>query len=189
MPNDSDGTVMLMRMSTKPLTSTSYLVLGLIERCQPATVYDLKQLATVSVFNFWALPHTVLYTETERLAGKGLLDRHQETGGRRRRTYRLTDAGLDALNAWRAEPTSEVAEIRDLAVLKLFCGSDPEALGEAQREAHQAKLDEYLELREELVKLDTPRGVRLALDAGIAVERELVRYWSAVAEGADDPRV
>ncbi len=163
------------------------MVLGLIEQCQPATVYELKQLASVSVFNFWALPHTVLYTETERLAKNGMLDRHQERGGRRRRTYKLTDAGLDALNAWRAEPTDELFEARDLAILKLFCGGDPEALAAKQRAAHQTKLDEYVELREQLAKQDAPRGMRLALDAGIGIEREFVRFWTTMASGPEKP--
>lgn len=169
-------------MSTESLTGTSFVVLGLIEQCQPASVYDLKQLAATSVFNFWALPHTVLYTETERLAKKGLLDRHQEQTGRRKRTYRLTDTGLAELDAWRSKPTDDLCEVRDRALLQLFCGADPEALAEVQVGAHQDKLDEYLELREKLAGGDCPRGTLLALEAGIGIEQQMIRFWASVAE-------
>ena len=87
-------------MSEPRLTSTSHVVLGLIEQIQPATPYDLKRLAAQSVTNFWDLPHTQLYSECARLAGLGLLDEERETGGRRRRIYRLTDAGRKALNQY-----------------------------------------------------------------------------------------
>jgi PadR family transcriptional regulator AphA len=60
-------------MSSPRLTETSYIVLGLLEKAQPATPYDLKQLAQVSTVNFWALPHTQLYTECARLTEQGLL--------------------------------------------------------------------------------------------------------------------
>jgi len=86
------------------LTTTSYIVLGLVEACEPATPYDLKQAAQDSVFHFWTIPHTQVYSESRRLAELGLLSERQEEGGRRRRVYRLLAAGRTALGAWRAEP-------------------------------------------------------------------------------------
>jgi len=83
------------------LTDTSYVVLGLVEVCQPATPYDLKQFAKVSVFNFWSVPHTQVYSECARLAEAGLLDEEREEGGRRRRVYRLTEDGKSELAEWR----------------------------------------------------------------------------------------
>ena len=78
-------------MSSVRLTPTSYVVLGLIEACQPATPYELKQVAQQSIVNFWSLPHTQLYSECSRLAKEGLLDEQRENSGRRRRVYQLTD--------------------------------------------------------------------------------------------------
>ena len=51
---------MLKRVSTPRLTDTSYAVLGLIERFQPITPYQLKQVAQVSILHFWSIPHTQL---------------------------------------------------------------------------------------------------------------------------------
>ena len=99
-------------MSSVRLSTTSYAVLGLLERCQPATPYQLKQAAQVSVFHFWTIPHTQLYTECARLAEAGLLAEQREEGGRRRRVYRLTPAGLEALEQWRSNPETELYELR-----------------------------------------------------------------------------
>src|SRR5258708_39310092 len=91
-------------MSTLRLTETSYAVLGLLEHCEPATPYQLKQIAQESIFHFWTIPHTQLYTECARLAEGGLLDERREEKGRRRRLYRLSAAGRKALKHWRGAP-------------------------------------------------------------------------------------
>ncbi|MBA2505147.1 MAG: PadR family transcriptional regulator [Thermoleophilaceae bacterium] len=160
-------------MSTPRLTPTSYVVLGLVERCQPATPYDIKQVAELSTANFWSVPHTQLYTECARMAEAGLLDEDREDGGRRRRTYRLTVAGRAALEQWSSEPAEELYEHRDLGVLKLFLGGDPAALAEAQLALHEAKLAEF----EETARLEMPAGMRLALESGIGHEKEFIRFW------------
>lgn len=162
------------------LTETSYIVLGLIEQLGPATPYDLKRMAQISTFNFWAVPHTQLYTECARLADEGLLSEQREQTGRRRRIYSLTRRGREALADWLGEPTEEFEEVRDPATLKLFFGGDPARLATAQLAAHTRRLRAYEELFEQLP--DAPSGWRLALDSGIGHERESVRFWSRLAE-------
>ena len=164
--------------TTKRLTETSYIVLGLIEQIGPATPYDLKRMAQLSTFNFWAVPHTQLYTECGRLATDGLLSEQREQSGRRRRIYRLTNRGREALAEWLAEPTEELEELRDPATLKLFFGGDPAKLAAAQLDAHQRKLRSYEQIRAEAT--DWPHGWRLALEAGIGHERESIRFWTGV---------
>jgi DNA-binding PadR family transcriptional regulator len=164
------------------LSETSYIVLGLLEQAEPATPYDLKRLAQLSTSNFWSIPHTQLYTECARLAGEGLLDERQEETGRRRRIYRMTVLGRRILDEWRAEPASDLYELRDAATLKLFFGGDPAMLAAAQLESHGRRLEEYERLRETIV--GAPRGQRLALDLGIAHEREFIRFWSRLSAGA-----
>jgi PadR family transcriptional regulator, regulatory protein AphA len=165
------------------LTPTSAIVLGLLELIGEGTPYDLKQAVGITVGHFWTFQHAQLYTETERLAKAGLLRERREEGGRRRKHYSLTAAGRRALDDWRAEPATEVPELRDLAVLKLFMGADPEALGQAQVAAHEAKLQEYYEIR----KLDLgvePRGPWIALESGIEHERQMIRFWKRLADSA-----
>jgi PadR family transcriptional regulator AphA len=165
------------------LTPTSYIVLGMLEQGEPATPYDLKQIAQVSTNNFWSVPHTQLYTECARLAVEGLLDEHQEQTGRRRRVYRLTARGRAALEAWRDEPASELYELRDAATLKLFFGGDPAKLAATQLQAHKRRLAEYEQLRKGVDAL--PEGQRLALECGLGHEREFIRFWSRVAARED----
>ena len=164
------------------LTPTSFIVLGLIERAGEATPYDLKQRVADTVGNFWSVPHSQLYAEPERLANAGYLVERRERGGRRRRLYSLTDRGREALEAWRSEPTAGLPELRDPGLLKLFFGADERTLATVRRDAHQAKLDAYEAQR----GLDSGEGLRgpwRALEAGIAHEREWVRFWSEIADG------
>lgn len=166
-------------MSTPKLSETSYAVLGLLEFFEPATPYQLKQVAQVSVFHFWTIPHTQLYTECARLAEAGLLSERREQTGRRRRVYRLSKEGRKALSEWRADPDAGFYELRDPALLKLFCGADRPALAEAQLERHRRRLAAYEEIFEQP---ELPDGVRLTLEAGIGHEREYLRFWSRLRE-------
>jgi hypothetical protein len=75
-------------------------------------------------------------------------------------------------------------ELRDQGLLKLFFGADPAALADGQIAVHRAKLDEYNMLRA-AVPADAPRAP-LALEAGIAHEREWVRFWAGWRRGSED---
>jgi PadR family transcriptional regulator AphA len=174
---------MLSAMKEPRLTTASYVVLGLTEQLQPATPYGLKQAAADTVGNFWSLPHTQLYLECSRLAEAGLLSEQREESGRRRRIYRLTRKGSDALERWRAEATGELYELRDVGLLKLFFGSDPEELARRQLDTHKHKLKEYEAQLAECRQLDAPSKVTLAIEAGVGHEREYVRFWSKLLRG------
>ena len=176
---------MMIAMSTPRLSDTSYAVLGLLNLFEPATPYQLKQIAQVSIFHFWSIPHTQLYTECARLAEAGLLDERREESGRRRRVYRLSAAGRKALRAWRADPNTDLYELRDPGLLKLFCGADPASLAEAQVERHERRLHSYQEL---LDQTDMSDGMRLSLESGIGHEREYVRFWSRLQDGRNKKR-
>lgn len=164
-------------MAKTRLTPTSYVVLGLIEQMQPASPYDLKRAVAMGVGNFWSLPHTQLYSECTRLAEAGLLTERREESGRRRRIYRLTQAGAEELDRWRAEPTSQLYELRDAGLLKLFFGADARKLAPWQLEAHEAKLREYEAQLEECRRIDASEGIIHAIECGVGHEREYVRFW------------
>lgn len=166
------------------LSPTSYIVLALIEAAGEATPYDLKRTVGVTLGHFWSVPHAQVYAEPERLATAGYLSERRERGGRRRRHYKLTATGAQALEGWRAEPTAEMAELRDPGILKLFFGGEPERLAAAQLTTHEERLRELERLSERVEgSADMPRGVGLTLRAGIGHEREWVRFWAAIAAG------
>lgn len=173
---------MLRTVSTVRLTSTSYVVLGMLERHEPATPYELKQEAATWLGYFWPVPHTQLYNEPARMARTGYLDEQQETSGRRRKLYRLTGQGREALTEWRSNPTAEMTEIRDLALLQLVFGVNPAALAETQIAAHEKQLALYESLASggPPVAIDAQR-FSWALDAGIGHEREWLAFWRKVA--------
>jgi DNA-binding PadR family transcriptional regulator len=165
-------------VSSPKLTDTSYAILGLIDQWGPSTPYQLKNVAAVSIFHFWTIPHTQVYTECRKLAEAGLLDEQREETGRRRRTYRLTERGRSTLAEWRADPDTEYYELRDPGLVKLFVGADPAALAATQLAAHERRLHSYEAMRESMP--DMPEGMRLALEAGIGHAREYVRFWSGL---------
>jgi DNA-binding PadR family transcriptional regulator len=160
------------------LTPPSYIVLGLLSWTGEATPYRLKQLVAGSVGFFWSLQHAQLYTEPER---GGYLSERREEDGRRRKLYKLTAKGRAALAEWRAEPTAELSEVRNLGLLKLFFGADPAELAAVQLEAHRAELAEYERIREGLAA-DVPDGPRLALELGIRQARTWIEFWQELAD-------
>jgi DNA-binding PadR family transcriptional regulator len=162
------------------LTPTSYIVLGLLELAGEATPYRLKQMVAGSVGYFWTLQHAQLYTEPERLSAAGYLNETRENTGRRRKLYSLTARGRSALHEWRDEPTSELAELREPALLKLFFGADPAKLAEVQVTANRARLAEYEAIRDSMPD-DVPPGPRGALEMGIRFERAAIEFWEEQA--------
>jgi DNA-binding PadR family transcriptional regulator len=165
-------------MEEAQLTPTSYIVLGLLERLRGGTPYDLKRTVASSIGNFWSVPHSQLYAEPERLEGAGYLTSEREQSGRRRKHYKLTERGRQALERWRETPTEDArVEMRDLSLLKLHLGADPATFATHQLQAHQRKLAAYEQRRAEDPGTP-PRGPWLTLDAGIAHEREWVRFWA-----------
>jgi PadR family transcriptional regulator AphA len=163
------------------LTPASYIVLGLLSWTGEATPYRLKQLVAGSVGFFWSIQHAQLYTEPERLARGGYLTERREEGGRRRKLYALTDKGRTALTEWRAEPTAQLSEVRNLGLLKLFFGADPAALAEVQLAAHRAELAEYERIREGMPE-ELPEGPRLALEFGMRNARTWIEFWQELAD-------
>ena len=162
------------------LTPVSYIVLAFVERAGEATPYALKGAAE-AISDLWTLQHAQVYSETQRLAKAGLLDEHREETGRRRRTYRTTQEGRDALAAWLAQPTGELTQLRDPGLLQLCLGADPGPLARAQLAVHERKLAEYEAARDATTD-DAPRGAVLTLEAGIGHEREWIRFWKPLAD-------
>jgi DNA-binding PadR family transcriptional regulator len=175
-----------------PLSPTSYLVLGLLEREGPSTPYELKRHVAATIGHIWSFPHALLYKEPARLAALGLLSEERELIGRRRRLFTITPAGQDALRIWLGRPAQHPTELRDLALLQLFF-SDLEsaavtlALADEQLALHQRRLASY---EADMIR-ESPNGsptterwrgvtVRMAL----LYECAAVEFWGQVAADA-----
>ena len=163
-----------MKRKSIRLTGTSYAVLAVVGHLGEATPYDLKQAIERSTQNFWQVPHTTAYEEPARLASGGYMSVQQEEGGRRRKTYALTDEGRAVLTAWAEDATWTPPQLRDEAILKRFAGGDPFALFEARRSWHREKVAELEGYLEEVRGQESWRGSELALVAGIAYHRKML---------------
>jgi DNA-binding PadR family transcriptional regulator len=169
------------------LTTTSYVVLGMIALSGQCTPYALKRAVGASVGLFWHFPHAQLYAEPDRLADLGLLARSVENGGRRRKTYSLTGPGLDALREWLAAPTAGHFQLRDVAELKLFFHEigDPDhiaTLAAEQIAQHRRRIALYDDL------LGHAGDPSPTLELGLELEHAALRFWTALADN-DLPRL
>ena len=184
-------------MSTERLTSTSYLVLGLLAREGPSTPYDLERHVRATLGNFWSFPHTLLYSEPPRLATLGLVVETRETEARRRRVFEITPAGELALRTWLERPSGASTELRDLGLLQLFFADLASAearlhLAEQQLALHRAKLavyqvDERLERRPGGPRsgertVERWRGETLRM--GLLYESAAVEFWTGAVANA-----
>ena len=184
-------------MSSRRLTPTSYLVLGLLAREGPSTPYDLESHVRVTLGNFWSFPHTLLYSEPPGLALQGLVTETRENGGRRRRIFTITPAGVAALSGWLGRPSGAPTELRDLGLLQLFFADLTSAearlrLAEQQLAIHRAKLAAYEDdARLERAPGGSGGGQRTVehwrgetLRMGLLYERAAVDFWTGVVANA-----
>jgi PadR family transcriptional regulator, regulatory protein AphA len=170
-------------MSNDRLTSTSYLVLGLLAREGPSTPYALERHVEATLGNFWTFPHTLLVEA-------------RETEGRRRRVFAITPAGETVLGAWLDRPSGQSTELRDLGLLQLFfadlaSGDSRLRLAEQQLALHREKLatyeeDERLERRPGLQvgqrTVERWRGETLRM--GLLYELAAVEFWTGAVASA-----
>ncbi|MFF4906071.1 PadR family transcriptional regulator [Streptomyces sp. NPDC001260] len=166
-------------MSDPRLTTSSYLVLGIIDKLGEASPYDVKVEAARTVAPFWSVPHAQVYAQCDRLLDAGLLSQVRQESGRNRRVLALTDTGRTALRRWLDDPEFVPVEARERGILKLWFGGRPELLAPAQLAEHARTLGEYEELADGVGGLLTP-GQREALEFGIRYERMMVDFWQWV---------
>jgi DNA-binding PadR family transcriptional regulator len=91
-------------MSTAPLTTTSFAVLGLLS-IKPWSSYELTQQMDRSLGRIWPRAVSKLYEEPKKLASHGLARLATEQNGRRTRAvYTITAKGRQALAEWLHQP-------------------------------------------------------------------------------------
>lgn len=178
-------------MSTPSLTTTQHLILAVIAWRGPATPYELKDYFSRIVRFLVDVPHTLLYTEPPKLAALGLVHEEREETGRRRRTYTITEDGMEVVRAWLATPPVREPSLDDEAIMKLTYSvfSTPEAVARLAR--HQI---EYYENRIEKIDTALPTsdddahrrrylrtGARLARSQAVV----LVEFWRDVERDPD----
>ena len=178
------------RDGVRTLTPTGHLVLGMVAAFGPMTSYQLEQRVAATVGSFWLFPHSQLYAEPRKLADAGLLEETVENGGRRRRTYAITQAGRAALDAWFSEPEPGRTEARDLGLLKLFFAdlAGPDAvrrLAADQARTHRVRERELSDRRRELSGKAAGRHMLATLELGVRHASTFAEFWEELAKDPD----
>ena len=176
-------------IDVRTLTPTAHLVLGMVALFGPMTSYQLEQRVGATVGSFWLFPHSQLYAEPRKLSDAGLLQETIEDGGRKRRTYELTDAGHAALEVWFAEPESGRTEARDPGLLKLFFADlagadDVRRLAESQASTHRARARE-LQIRRRQLSDQAGRHLLATLELGVRHANTFAEFWEQLAAEPD----
>lgn len=173
-------------MSSVRLSTTSYVVLGMIALRGPSTPYDLKRAIGRSIGYFWSFPHAQLYSESKRLGEAGLLDLREEQHGRRRKLYTITEDGRAALREWLAEPVNAHFELRDIAEIKLFFNElaeldDIARLAASQIEQHEHRITAYEDMMRRYGDIDDVATRMVTLELGLGMEHAALEFWHRVA--------
>lgn len=91
------------------LTTTSYLILGMLTRSD-RSAYDLAQQMSLGLSQLWPRAERQMYNAPKLLLSEGLVTATKESVGRRERTvYSITEEGRAALRQWlstEARPSS-----------------------------------------------------------------------------------
>jgi PadR family transcriptional regulator AphA len=161
-----------------------YILLGFLSY-QSQTGYQLKTLMEQSTMHFWHAYHSQIYTTLRALEGEGLVISEVEEGDEKlnRRSYEITEAGLEVLRQWLTQPLMAMTpEKNELLVRVFFSGQRTnEAISEElriQRRLHQQQLDMYR-------TLDISHFVE-TLSAGTSASDQEIRregfFWKATLE-------
>ena len=148
MPRRADGR----------LTLTEAAVLALLRIEGPHSGYDLLKLAEKSVGHLWTPARSQLYTTLGRLVRRSLVEGEDVAQASRpdKRVFRLTEAGIAALDTWLADTEDESTSA---FLLRVFVGGlmPPEQLvGHVER--FRARTARRLEELEALADANTKRG-------------------------------
>jgi DNA-binding PadR family transcriptional regulator len=107
----------------------------------------------------------------------GYLTMRQESAGRRRKLYALTDAGRTSLREWAQSLEISESQVRDEGTLKIFAGADPRVVFTQQREWRARKLAEmegYLQAVEASPENEHTEAIATTLRIGVGYERMLL---------------
>jgi DNA-binding PadR family transcriptional regulator len=172
-----------MTTGTGGLSTTAYLVLGMIARHGTATPYAVKSAVRDSIGEYWPIPHAQLYTVPDQLESQGLLESEREASGRRRESYRVTETGHRALPTWLGDPGDPPGELRSVAWLKLlfsdFAGQEDIArLAVQQAERHRARIARQLDTRN---RNDEP-AARLSVQLTLEIDKAALNFWHRPAQ-------
>ena len=103
--------------------NAKFVLLGLLSH-EPMTGYDIKKVMSLRMSYFWDLSYGQIYPTLEALEKDGLVTKEVviEERGPNRKVYSITEAGLEMLRKWLAEPARKESHKYE-TLLKLYFGN------------------------------------------------------------------
>jgi PadR family transcriptional regulator AphA len=177
-------------MAGESLSKTAYTILGML-RLGRRTGYEIKSLVDVSTRFFWAASYGQIYPELNRLEKLGLIEgERDDSDGRRRKAYELTEDGERALREWLTSTDPLHFELRHEGVLKLFFADGLDTAGRLEllrgiRAEHERVRDELRGIEPMALEKRAEEGLEmplLVLQWGIAYQEFIVGWCERVEE-------
>ncbi len=168
-------------------------LLGLLAE-GPASGYDLAGRFQEVLGGIWPAQHPKIYAELNRLAGEGLIEVESE-GPRRRKAYRITDAGLAEIRSWLSESAVDhTMRLQFLLRSLFFWLMDPDDLRrhlsqEAEYFAAAAQTYREYAARKDRGEFGTSpqtQSMRVTIEAGVRLHEALSEWarWAATVPPA-----
>lgn len=154
-------------------------ILGLLSQ-GPKTGFDLIRDFDVANSVIWPAPQNEVYRVLAALAKEGLIEAGA-AGARGARTYAVTEAGLEVLNAWLAQPSDYTLRYEPMLKAVFLHEADP-ALRRARAAADAAFFEAQLALLEEIDR----RRAGWASDPRKDLRTMAQRFYRALAAWARD---
>jgi DNA-binding PadR family transcriptional regulator len=178
-------------MTSTRTNKTRYLALGLLSE-GPLTGYEIRRLTGVRFRHFWSESYGQLYPALVKLEKDGMVcGEAAPRGGRQRRVYTATEAGLRALREWLAESVEpETARYEILLKVYFSSQSSPAVLRRHVlefRERIRQGLQELEGYARQVSSAPDPVGnhdrVLMTIDFGVRTFRAYVQWADAVLAG------
>ena len=160
-------------------------LLGLLAE-GPASGYDLARRFGETLGTIWPAQHPKIYAELGKLAADGLVEVESE-GPRRRKAYRITDAGLAEVKHWlSAVDVDHTMRLQPLLRSLFFWLMDADDLQRhlaAEAQFYSELAEQYRQYAErkdrgEFGNSPQTQSMRVAIEAG-------VRLYSTLADWAE----
>jgi DNA-binding PadR family transcriptional regulator len=165
----------------------------------PASGYDLARRFQEVLGQIWPAQHPKIYAELGRLADEELIAVDSE-GPRRRKAYRITEAGLDEIRRWlSAGEVDHTMRLQPLLRSLFFWLTDADELRRhLDEEAHfyaasAARYRAYAEAKDRGEFGDSPQtqSMRVTIEAAVRLYQALADWaeWAkTVPPAADGPK-
>jgi DNA-binding PadR family transcriptional regulator len=163
------------------LPGTAWALLGLLSFGREMSGYDLKKWADSSLaFFYWSPAPSQIYAELRRLESLGLVASRAEPGdNRKKRLFRISPAGDNALRTWLAESDPGVPVLKHGTAMRVWLGHlvEPSRLRSLVEE-HRQQMSELADRASDAAG----RGQELGFTYPAVVIRWSARYYEAQAE-------